>query len=140
MLSIKNKDYLSKRTLSSLWRIFLDHFERLFDRPCNHGPVADLDDRPLEQPGIGNDQCEHIRVIGFGGKTALLERGLALSHGLDRPQIGLFEQFAKVLLGERFDEIIYLVVVDAVFTKQRSQITAGRSGRFFVDSDLIRHN
>ena len=35
------------------------------------------------------------------------------------------------------NEVVDLVVIDAVFTKQRGQIAAGRSGRFFVNGDLF---
>jgi len=40
-------------------------------------------------------------------------------------------------LSERFIKVIYPVRIDAVFTKQLSQISARRSGGFFVHRDLV---
>ena len=61
----------------------------------------------------------------------------ALSKYLERRQSKFHYQFSERLLSERLIKIIDPICVDAVFTKQLYQISARRSGRFFVDGDFI---
>ncbi len=51
----------------------------------------------------------------------------------------LFKKNLKFRRRQRLVKIIDFVVIDAVFTKQRGQIAAGRSGRFLVDCDFTGH-
>lgn len=46
-------------------------------------------------------------------------------------------QFSQFLVRKSLAEIIYPVVFNAVFPKQRRKIAAGRSGRFLVDGDFM---
>jgi hypothetical protein len=72
------------------------------------------------------------RVSAYFGFTAFPKQ-------LKGSQPGLFDQFTEIFLGEWLVEIIDLLVIDAVFTKQRGQIAARCSGRLFVNRDLLRH-
>ena len=49
------------------------------------------------------------------------------------------EQAFQLFFIELIDEVIDLIVIDAVLTEQRSQIAAGRSGGLFVDGYVFHH-
>ena len=72
-------------------------------------------------------------VHGAGGG------GGGTPHDLKGPQARFLDQLAEILLSKGLVKIIDLVVSNAVFTKQRRQIAAGRSGRFFVNCYLFFH-
>ena len=90
----------------------------------------------MDQVRVGDHRFDDVgvgRVFGDACRSRT-------ANQLDRPQPCLGYQFTKVLLGERLVKIIDLVPLYAIFTKQRRQIPARRSGRFFVNGDFVGHN
>jgi len=65
--------------------------------------------------------------------------GLAAAKSIERFETRFLEQSHQLRLAQRFVKIIDPVKIDPVFTKQRSQISARRSGRFFVDCYFHAH-
>lgn len=102
------------------------------------GTLPDLDDRTLKGVGKLYHQSYHIVVRRFDSYAGFLDRRIALSKCIKRTQARLGDQFAEIILGKRLAKVIDLVVIYAVFTKQRRKIAAGRSGRFFVNSYFHR--
>ena len=117
----------------------MDHFQGFFYGPCEHGFVADLDDRPLDDRRICAHRLYHLGVRRFGGNASVFNACLALSQDVEWPQARLLDQFPQLFFRKSLVEIIDFVIINAVFPKQRSQIAARRSGRFFVDGDLFIH-
>jgi hypothetical protein len=78
-------------------------------------------------------------VRRFKREAERFEFHLTPSQDLERPRSRFCDQFAENLLSERLAKIVYLVVVYAVFTKQRCQIAARRSGRLFVNDYFLAH-
>lgn len=116
--------------------IILNYFQGLLYRPRENSLVADLDDRALDGVRVRDHQFNNVRIRGSGGDPRVFHRSLALSKHIKRPEPGFGDQVAKIRLGKRLVKIIYPVEINAVFTKQLSQIPASRSGRFFVNDYL----
>ena len=114
----------------------MDEFKGFIYRAGDHRFVADLDDGAIQQARIFDDGGDNVILAGGFGQREFLELRLSGSQQAERRNTELLKKALKLLRGQRFDEIINLVVVDAVFTKQRGQIAASRSGRFFVDCDI----
>lgn len=112
-------------------------FQGLFDRPGNHGPFTDLNDGALQQLGMLYHRVYQLVVRSVVTQTQFLEHGFLLPDSIDRSEPRFLQQVPQFWFGQRLDEVVNLVVIDAVFTKQRSQIAAGRSGRFFVNDYLV---
>jgi len=86
------------------------------------------------------DHCsDHVDVGCFGCKSEFFEFSFALSQNIERSQPRFRDQFTQMILRERLAKIIYLVVVYAVFPKQRRKIAARRSGGLFVDGYFVAH-
>ena len=64
-------------------------------------------------------------------------RRLTFAKHVERLQAHLFQKGLERFRSERLVIIIDLLEINAVFTKQRSQIPAGRSRRFFVNGYFI---
>jgi hypothetical protein len=110
----------------------LQQFEGLVDRSSHDGRIADLNDRPLYQIRIGYHRFDDV---GLGRVVRDAGRGGSAGE-LDSREPGLFDELRQILDRKRLVKIIDLVVINAVFTKQRRKIAAGRSSRFFVDGYL----
>src|SRR6187549_2973280 len=76
-------------------------------------------------------------MISPGGEPEFLCLSFAFPKYLERRQSKFHYQLSERLLSERLIKIIDPLCVDAVFTKQRCQISARRSGGFFVYSDFV---
>ena len=116
-----------------------DEFERFSERAGENCSFADLDDRPLQQCGVLDHQFDQAFGVGFLSQAELFGNGLVSAKHVPWPQAGLRDQAAQFFDRQRFVVIIYLLVVDAVFTKQLCQIAARRSGRFFVNDNFVSH-
>jgi len=116
----------------------LYYLEGLFYRPGEDRFVANLDDRTLKKVWVLYDLGDHFVCGCFGRYFKLFERRFAFAKNVKRLEASLFYQPPKLFFGERLVEIIHLIEVNAVFTKQRRQIAARRSGRFFVNDYLHR--
>ena len=117
----------------------LHYPERLFDRSRQHCLVADLDDRTLKQARKFHHRRDDLGFRRLFRQTQILERRIAFSQNLERRKSGLFQKRPQLIFAQRIDKVIDSFKIDVVFTKQRGQITARRSGRFFVNSDVVRH-
>ena len=84
-------------------------------------------------------QFDQAFGVGVLGKAEFFGDRLVPAKHVPRPQAGLRDQSAQFFDRKRFVVIIYLLVIDAVFTKQLCQIAARRSGRFFVDCYFVWH-
>ena len=82
-------------------------------------------------------RLDKLCVRRFFGQAELFEFCFFFSHHVYRPQTGLFDQRCQLLLSKRFDVVIHLFEINAVFTKQRRKVAARRSGGFFVDGDIV---
>ena len=80
-----------------------------------------------------------FRVGRFFGQAKFFEFRFFSSNYIERAHTGFFDQRRQLFLRKRFDVVIDLFEINAVFTKQRRQIAAGRSGRFFVNCELLFH-
>ena len=118
---------------------FSDQIESLFYWPGQYCPVVDLDDRPLKEIWMFDHSRDDLAVRSFRRQPKFLKLGLPLPQNIERSKAGLFDQAAQFRLCQRLNEVIYLVVINAVFPKQRCQIAARRSGRLFVDGYLFSH-
>ena len=58
---------------------------------------------------------------------------------LTRLNTHLLEQLAQLLFAQRLDVVVNLFEIDATLTEQLVQLATLRSGRFFVNSDFVRH-
>ena len=85
-------------------------------------------------------QFDQAFGVGLLGQAEFFGNGLISAKHVPWPQAGLCDQAAELFDRQRFVVIIYLLVVDAVFTKQLCQIAARRSGRFFVNDYFVCHN
>ena len=79
-----------------------------------------------------SDNVAVRRVDGYGCLSTF-------SQQLERTAASLCDQLTEIVFGKRAIKIVDLVVIDAVFTKQRRQIAARRSGRFFIHGNLVFH-
>ena len=52
------------------------------------------------------------------------------------PEAGLVHEIAELVGGKWLDEVVDLVVINAVLAKQVGKIAARSTGGFFVDCDL----
>jgi len=111
--------------------------QRLLRRSRQYRSIADFDDGTLKQRRILDDVLDDIAWRRFGGEAELLRFRFTFTDYLERRQSKFHYQFSERLLSERLIKIIDPLCVDAVFTKQLAQISARRSGRFFVDGDFI---
>lgn len=117
----------------------LDEFKGFFHRTGDHRFVTNLDDGAVEQAWIFDDGGDNVVIGGGFGQRQVLELRLFGPQKAERRNTELLKKVIKFLRGQRLDKIIDLVVIDAVFTKQRGQIAAGRSGRFFVNGNFVWH-
>lgn len=115
----------------------VDQFESFFRRPGKNCTISNLDDRPLQQRGILNDVLDDIARRRFRRESQLLRLSFAFAKNLEWRDPEFRDQFSETRLSKGFVKVVDPFRVDAVFTKQRSQIPARRSGRFFVDGDLV---
>lgn len=106
------------------------------DGTCDNGFIADLDDRAVQQARVRGNGGDDLVIGRPGIKSQLLELFLFYTQQPERRDTELGEQALDLSFVERFAEIIYPVEINAVFTKQRRQIAAGRSGRFLVNDYL----
>src|SRR5215204_3041567 len=112
-----------------------DQLQSLLDRPRDDRSCFGLHDRPLDQ----------VRVRDHRGDDFLVRRLIrkpgsrATACQLYGPKPRFSDQLFQHLGRKRLVEIIHLLVINAVFTKQRRQIAAGRSGGFFVDGYSVLH-
>ena len=104
------------------------------DWSCQDRFVSNLDDGALEEIGVVYHHGDDLVVGSLANDT------LFAPQKVIGPHAGLSDQSREVILGKRLIEIIYLVVINAVFTKQRRKIAAGGSGRFFVNSYFLCHS
>ena len=109
--------------------------QSFFDRPRNYRSVTDLDDRSLDQVRVGDHCLDHLGVRCVIAQP----RPCGTAGCLDRPQSSFCDQSRQTFFGKGFFEIIDLVVIYAVFTKQRRNVAAGSSGRFFINGYLFAH-
>ena len=77
--------------------------------------------------------------VGVIGQAELFRDGVVSAKYVPRPQAGLRDKSAELFDCQRFVVIIYLLIIDAVFTKQLCQIAARRSGWFFVNDYFVCH-
>jgi hypothetical protein len=84
-----------------------------------------------------NNVPDNVARRRLGCESELLCPRLAFAKHFKGRESHLHDEFSETSLGEWFFEVVDPFCVDAVFTKQRSQISACRSGRFFVDGDFI---
>ena len=115
-----------------------DQFQGLFDGPRDYGLVANLDYRAVQQARIGNYSGDYLVLRRAFGESELLKLLLLRSEQPEGGNAEFFQQRLYPLFVQRFVKVIDPVVIDAVFTKQHSQIAARGSGGFFVDGYL--HN
>ena len=119
--------------------IFPNQVESFFGGAGDHGSVADLDDRAVEQTGVSDDSGEDLRLGRIFVQAEFLElRFLGPQQCVGR-NVEFLEKAFQLFFAERVDEVVDLVVIDAVLTEQRGQIAAGRSGWLFVDCYLPHH-
>jgi hypothetical protein len=109
-------------------------------RPRKHRFIADLDDRPLQNGRVRYDQPDYLIRRRVRRNVQLLECGITSPEQSIRLDPDLLNQIAELIRGQRIVKIIYLLIIDAVFTKQLGQISARRSGRFFINYYLFAHN
>ena len=64
-------------------------------------------------------------VRGFFGQAKVFVFGFLFANNIYRLQTSFLDQSCQFLLGQRFDVVIDLFEINAVFTKQRRQIAAG---------------
>lgn len=107
-----------------------------FDGTCDNGSIADLDDRAVQQARVRRNGSDDLVIGRPGIEAQLLELLLLCTQQPERRYTELDEQALDLSFVERFAEIIYPVEINAVFTKQRRQIAAGRSSRFLVNDYL----
>jgi hypothetical protein len=93
----------------------------------------------LNDRRILDHRRDDISVRCIGRDASIFYTGFGFSQNVKRAQAGLFDQPAEFFFCKRLVKIIDFFVINAVFPKQRRQISACRSGRLFVDGDLIRH-
>ena len=117
----------------------IDKLQRPFYRPRDHRFVADYDDRAVEQARICNNCDDNLAFGRFHGEAEFLELLFLRPKQPECRNIQLCQQLFDVSLRQRVGKIINLLKINAVFTKQRRQISARRSGRFFVNSDFLYH-
>ena len=111
--------------------------QRLLRGSRQYRSIADFDDGTLKQRRILDDVLDDIAGRSFGVESEFLCLSLALAKDLERRKSKLHYQFSERLLSERLIKVVDPICVDAVFTKQLCQISARRSGRFFVNGDFI---
>lgn len=115
----------------------LHDLQRLLRRPRDDRFVTNFDDRSLQQRRIVDDRLDDISRRRIRVQPEFLRLCLALAKYFERRDAELSYQVPERFLSERFVKIIDPLCVDAVFTKQRSQIPARGSGRLFVDGDFV---
>jgi len=111
----------------------LNYFQCLLDRSSKNCLIADLDYRPLDQIGISHHIFDHLSVRRFRRDFCID----SLSQQIKWPTACFLYERAEILLRKWLVKVVDLVVINAVFTKQRRQIAACRSGRLFVNGDLF---
>lgn len=110
----------------------LQQLQGLFDGACDNGFVLRFDYRALDEVRVGDHGGDDVLVGSF-----VVEAGRGgPANELYGPEARFCDERGQALFGKRLFEVIDLVAVDAVFTKQPRKIAAGRSGRFFVDRYL----
>src|SRR5690606_17275420 len=113
----------------------LDELQHLLGRTPELGPLADLDDRALDQDRMTEHQRDQL-VIGRGRiETALLPFRLALADQIDRPQAEFLQQAPKPLLVRRVFEVLDDLGLDTPFLEQRERLPGLRAARVVVDRD-----
>ena len=128
----------TKHTKKNTNKKQLSHdLQRFLRRSRQDRAITNYDDRTLKQRRILDDVLDDLAGRSLGVESELLCLSLTFAKDLERRQSKLHYQFSERLLSERLIKIIDPLCVNAVFTKQRSQISARRSGRFFVDGDFI---
>ncbi len=109
-------------------------FQSFFDRSCDDGFFADFDDRTLEQIRVRQDFGDNFVERRFFRQRSLFD--LALSQNLKRRKPRFCDQRAQTFGRKRLGKVIDAFGINVVFTKQRAEIPAGRSGRFLVNCDF----
>ena len=115
----------------------LHYLQRLLRGTRDDRLVADLDDRPLKQRRVLDDRLYDVTRCRLRRQPEFLCLSFAFAKDLKWRNSQFPYQVPERFLSERFVKVIDPLDVDAVFTKQRGQISARRSGRFFVDGDFL---
>ena len=89
-----------------------EQLQHALGRPGEHGPVAALDDRPLEQHRVGGHRGDDL-VVGRVARQQLLRAGLLLAQDGARAHARLAQQLADLGLRQRIDVVVDAVEVDA---------------------------
>ena len=114
-----------------------NNLQSLLSRPCEDRFISDLNDRPLKKSRELDDILDDFARRRIRAEPELFGFWLAFSNYFEGRKAEFQNQLSERLLSKRFFKIIDPFRVDAVFTKQLSQVSARRSGRFFVDGDFV---
>jgi hypothetical protein len=123
----------------SIWPLLSSvfyQFQSLFSGASQYRTVTYLYDRPLENGGMVQYMTKHLFIGCISRDADLLYGRFSFAKDVEGPKPGLSQQVLKLCFADRVTKVIDLVKLYAVFTKQRCQIAARRSGRFLVNCDL----
>ena len=86
-----------------------------------------------------DNQFDNFVIRRVACDLEIFEFALILAKDVERLQPTLLQQLPQLIFAQRGVIVVDLVVLDAIFPKQRRKIAARRSGRLFVNCDLFRH-
>ena len=72
--------------------LLLNQLKSTFDRSGDDRPVSDLDDRPLQEPGMLDHQFYQAFRIGVRRKAEILRDGFVTAKNVPRLQPGFRDQ------------------------------------------------